>query len=158
MLHTGWRRADEGVLVSTSFKIIMSIYFQAAPEATDLSRLNRSGFTRNITPHVSTELRKLSLPTSWFAIFRLSTFSFSTTFYFIKLKISVNRVNSNAIISAVEAHAGKRCVEFWIEKIRVRNAREITKEKRYTMGVLPTLSSKVKINETLNYITFKKIK
>ena len=30
--------------------------------------------------------------------------------YFIKFKSSVNRVNSNEIISAMEVRAGKRCV------------------------------------------------
>ena len=32
--------------------------------------------------------------------------------YFIKIKISVNRVNSNAIVSAMEARARERHVEF----------------------------------------------
>ena len=32
--------------------------------------------------------------------------------YFIKIKTSVNRVNSNAIISAIEARARQRRVEF----------------------------------------------
>ena len=31
--------------------------------------------------------------------------------YFIKFKTSVHKVNSNMIISAMEARAGKRCVD-----------------------------------------------
>ena len=79
MPHTGWRRADKGLFVSTSCKIIMSIYFQAAPAATDFSRLKRSGFTRDIMSRVSTVLLMSSLPTSRFTVFRLSTFLFFTT-------------------------------------------------------------------------------
>ena len=56
MPHTGWRIADEGLFVSTSFKIIMSIYFQVAPAATDFSQLRRSGFTGDIMSRVSTVL------------------------------------------------------------------------------------------------------
>ena len=61
----------------------MSIYFQAAPAATDFSRLKRSGFTRDIMSHVSTVLLMSSLPTSRFTVFRIPTFLFSTTLYTI---------------------------------------------------------------------------
>ena len=67
------------LIISTSFKIIMSVYFHAAPAATDLSRLKRSGFTRDIISRVSTVLFTSSLPTSRFPVFRLPTLSFPTT-------------------------------------------------------------------------------
>ena len=37
--------------------------------------------------------------------------------YSIKNKISVDRVNSNTIVSATKARVRQRCVEFKIEKI-----------------------------------------
>ena len=67
------------LLVSTRFKIIMSVYFYAAPASTDFSRLKRSGFTRNIISRISTALFISSMPTSRFTVFRLPTLSFTTT-------------------------------------------------------------------------------
>ena len=50
--------------------------------ATDLSwRLKRSGFMCDTILQVSTVWHKSSLSTSWFIVFRLPTFSFSTTIY-----------------------------------------------------------------------------
>ena len=37
--------------------------------------------------------------------------------YFIKIKTTVNRVDSNAIVNAMEARAGQSRVEFQIEKL-----------------------------------------
>ena len=56
----------------------------------------------------------------------------------------------------MEAPARQRRIEFQIEKIRTRNALEITKENRYTMGALPLVVSKLKRwynnEETSSYV------
>ena len=67
------------LIVWTSFKIILSVYFHAAPAATDFSRLKRSGFTRDIISCVSTVLLTSSMPTSRFPVFRLPTLPLPTT-------------------------------------------------------------------------------
>ena len=41
-------------------------------------------------------------------------------------------------------------------KVRARNVQEITKEKRYTMGALPPVCSKLKIKETRKHIDQQK--
>ena len=55
--------------------------------------------------------------------------------YFIKIKISVNRVDSNAIISAMEARARQRRVKFQIEKLE-QETLENLQRKRETLWVL----------------------
>ena len=72
------------LIVSTSFKISMSVYFHPALTATDFSRLKRSGFTRNIISRVSTVLFTLPLPTSRFPIFRFPNLSFPTTQFLLR--------------------------------------------------------------------------
>ena len=68
------------IIVSTSFKTIISVYVHADPAATEFSRLKRSGFTQDIISRVSTVLFfTSSLPTSRFPVFRLPTLSFPTT-------------------------------------------------------------------------------
>ena len=67
------------LIVSTSFKIIMSVNFHTAPVTTDVSRLKRSGFTRDIISRICTALFTSSLPTSRFPVFRLPDLSFPTT-------------------------------------------------------------------------------
>ena len=47
--------------------------------ATDFSRIKRSGFTRAIMLCIYTVLCMSSMPTSWFTVFRIPNFSFSTT-------------------------------------------------------------------------------
>ena len=80
-VYVAHRVAQSGrrLIVSTSFKIIMSVYFHAAPAATDFRRLKRYGFTRDIISRVSTVLFTSSLPTSRFPVFRLPDLSFPTT-------------------------------------------------------------------------------
>ena len=58
---------------------MMSIYFQAAPAATDFSQLKRSSFMRDVMSRVSTVLSMSQLPTSRFTSFRLPTLLFFTT-------------------------------------------------------------------------------
>ena len=73
---------------------------------------NKKGTQSSESHHQATSAYQRVIPGHYNPLEKFSNINKLDKYYFIKIKTSVNRVDSNVIVSAMEARAGHRLVEF----------------------------------------------
>ena len=75
--------------------------------------------------------------------------------YFIKIQTSVNRANSNAVVSAMEVWARQRRLEFKLKQYIMKRSINY-KVNRDIMGAIPSVLSQLNTKETQKHTPFQK--